>query len=65
MSGDPEMMLLARIIDTGDIVTAIEAGVGDDWFASERGRLSWVCDALILGAAPRGAHRGGIHPALP
>ena len=42
MSGDPEMMLLARIIDTGDIVTSIEAGLRDDWFASERGRSSWV-----------------------
>ncbi len=41
MSGDPEMMLLARIIDTGDIVTVIEAGVKDDWFASERGLASW------------------------
>jgi KaiC/GvpD/RAD55 family RecA-like ATPase len=41
VSGDPEMMVLARILDTGDIVTAIEAGLKDDWFASERGRSSW------------------------
>ena len=42
MSGDPEMRLLARIIDTGDMVTVMEAGVKDDWFASERGRSSWA-----------------------
>ena len=42
MSGDPEMMLLARIIDTGDIVFPIEAGLTDSWFASERGRSSWT-----------------------
>jgi replicative DNA helicase len=42
VSGDPEMMLLARIIDTGDIVTPIEDGLKDDWFASERGRTSWT-----------------------
>jgi replicative DNA helicase len=42
VSGDPEMMLLARIIDTGDILLPIEAGVSDSWFASERGRSSWA-----------------------
>ena len=42
MSGDPEMMLLARIIDTGDIVTPLAAGLKDAWFASERGLASWV-----------------------
>jgi replicative DNA helicase len=42
VSGDPEMMLLARIIDTGDMTTVTAAGVKDDWFASDRGRLAWV-----------------------
>jgi replicative DNA helicase len=42
MSGDPEMMLLARVIDTGDILSVVEAGVTDSWFASERGRASWA-----------------------
>jgi replicative DNA helicase len=41
VSGDPEMMLLARVIDTGDIITVIEAGVTDSWFASGRGQASW------------------------
>lgn len=42
MSGDPEMMLLSRVIDTGDIVAVVEAGVNDSWFASERGLTSWA-----------------------
>ena len=42
MSGDPEMMLLARIIDTGDMTAVIEAGLTNSWFASERGLASWT-----------------------
>lgn len=42
MSGDPEMMLLSRIIDTGDIVSVVEAGVTNSWFASNRGQESWA-----------------------
>jgi len=41
VSGDPEMMLLARIIDTGEISVALDAGLKDSWFASERGLASW------------------------
>jgi len=35
------MMLLARILDTGDIAAAIDGGLNDSWFASERGKASW------------------------
>ena len=42
MSGDPEMMLLARLLDTGDMVPVVEAGLTNSWFRSERGLASWT-----------------------
>lgn len=43
MSGaDLESLVIARVIDTGDIVTAIEGGVQQDWFRGERSAKQWA-----------------------